>query len=249
MMTAVERVHGHVVERIVHEAHVPFEAEAQSAVLRRGAYLRECGRFLGYRHGAGVIYEHRGIQLLQECDCVEVYIPAVSVRRKLAGAAAVVEIQHRAYRVYTDAVYVIFLEEFAGRRNEEALHLIRRIVEHQSSPFGVLRHAALLALKEGSAVKIGKPVLVLREMRGHPVHDDADAGVVQLVHKVFEIVRIAVARGRGVIPRDLIAPAPIVGVLRDGHKLHVRKAHVLAVDGERIGKLAVGGLLAAQLPP
>ena len=86
-------------------------------------------------------------------------------------------------------------------------------------------------------------------MRGHPVHDNADAGMVQLVHKVFEIVRAAVARGRGVIPRDLIAPAPVVGVLRDGHKLNMREAHVLAVDGERIGKLAVGGLLAIQIAP
>ena len=249
MMTAVERIHGHVVERIVHKAHVPLEAEAQSAVLRRRAYLRKRGRLLGYRHRAGVIYEHRGIQLLQECDCVEVYVPAVSVRREFAGAAAVVEVQHRAYRIDAYAVDVVFLEEFAGRRNEEALHLIRRVVEHQRSPFGVLRHAALLALEEGSAVKIGKPVFVLRKMRGHPVHDNADAGMVQLVHKVFEIVRAAVARGRGVIPRDLIAPAPVVRVLRDGHKLNMREAHVLAVDGERIGKLAVGGLLAIQIAP
>ncbi len=46
MMAAMDRVLRHVVESVVHPAHVPFVAEAKPAPVNRTRHLRPGGRFL-----------------------------------------------------------------------------------------------------------------------------------------------------------------------------------------------------------
>ena len=113
----------------------------------------------------------------------------------------------------------------------------------------MLRHAALLALKLGSAVKHGQAVLVLGEVGRDPVHNHADARSVQAVNHVLEVVRVAVAGGGGVVTGDLIAPGGRIGVLGQRHKFHMGIAHVLAISDQLLSDLPVDRLLAGQVLP
>ena len=232
-------VEGHVIERVVHEAHVPLEHEAQAADLRRAGDKGEGRRFLGYRDGAGEGGEHGGVQLAQEVHGAEVYVAAVLVGGPLAPAAAVVEVEHGADGVHPDAVHVVFVEEEHGRRGEEALHLGAGVVEDHGAPVRVLRHALLIALVAGRAVEHAQAVLVAREVCRHPVDDDADAVGMEPVHEVHEVLgRAVAARGREKA-RDLVAPGALVGVLRDGQELHVGVVHLLAVGRKLVRDAAV----------
>ena len=64
-------------------------------------------------------------------------------------------------------------------------------------------------------------------MRGHPVHDHADAGLVQRVDEKLKILRRAEAAGRREKTGDLIAPRRIKRVLGHRQKFDVREAHAL----------------------
>ena len=77
-------------------------------------------------------------------------------------------------------------------------------------------------------------------MRGDPVHDDADARLVAAVDKAHEILRRAVAGGRGKVARDLIAPRRVERILGQRHELDVREAHVLHVGDQLVGQLFIG---------
>ena len=61
----------------------------------------------------------------------------------------------------------------------------------------------------------------------------------QPVHEVLEVVRIAVAAGGGVVTGHLVAPGAVVGVLGDGHELHMGVSHVAAVVRQRVRQIAV----------
>ena len=196
----------HVIERVVHEAHVPLEAEAEPARIGGRGDERKCRRLLRDGYRPRVLREHRRVELAQEIHRSEVYVAAFLIRGVLPVAPAIVEVEHRAYRVDAYAVDVVLLKEQARRGYEEALHLIRRVVKDHRAPLGVLRHACFFALKEGRAVKSAQTMLVLREVRRDPVHYHREPSFVQPVDKILKIVGIAVARGRRVVARDLIAP-------------------------------------------
>ena len=61
-------------------------------------------------------------------------------------------------------------------------------------------------LVEGGAVEAPQCPGVLREVGGNPVHQDADAGLVQGVDEVTEFIGCAEPSGRRVVGGDLVAP-------------------------------------------
>jgi hypothetical protein len=71
----------------------------------------------------------------------------------------------------------------------------------------------------------------LGKWAGHPVDDDADAGLVQPVDEVPELVGGAEARRRGVVAGDLVAPGAAERVLGDRQQLDVRVAQPADVLG------------------
>ena len=105
-------------------------------------------------------------------------------------------------------------------------------------------------LVAGLAVKVVQAEGILGEMGGHPVHDDTDAGLVELVHERHQIFGGAVAAGGGEIARDLIAPAAVEGILHHRQQFHMGVAHLADVGDQLIGQLriVVGKLVILQLP-
>ena len=86
--------------------------------------------------------------------------------------------------------------------------------------------ARVRVLVERQAVEAGQRPRVGGEVAGHPVEDDADAGLVQPVDEVAEVVGAAEPRARRVVAGDVVAPGRRVRVLHDRHELDVGEAEV-----------------------
>src|ERR1700737_3200535 len=80
---------------------------------------------------------------------------------------------------------------------------------------------------------------IIRKMRGGPIQKDADAGLVEFVDKVHEVLRCAVTARRRKITYSLISPRAIERMLHDGHQLDVRVAHLLHIRNQPVGKFNV----------
>ena len=225
----------------MHPAHVPLEAEAEAAGAGRRGDARVGGRLLGDHHDAGVVLIRGGVRLLEEVDGLEVLAPAVDVRVPLAGLAAVVEVEHRGDGVHAQRVDVVLVHPEAGVGHEEVAHLAPAEVEHVGAPVGVLAAGRIRILVQRRAVEAAEGERVLREVRGHPVHDHADAGLMELVDQILELVGRAEAGVHGVVAGDLVAPRPGERVLRERHELDVRESHGLDVRHELVGELVVVG--------
>ena len=100
-------------------------------------------------------------------------------------------------------------------------------------------------LVERRAVEARQRPLVGREVAGHPVEDDADAGLVQPVDEPPEAVGVAEPRVRGEVRRDVVAPRPTERVLHHRHQLDVGEAEVGDVARQLVRQLLPGPGIAA----
>ncbi len=214
---------------VVHPAHVPLEAEAEPAQVHGPGDAGPRGRLLGDRDDAGRLAVGDGVHLLEELHGVEVLAPAVDVGSPLALAPGVVQIQHRGDRVHAQAVDVELLEPVDGVRDQEVAYLPAAEVEDVGAPFGVLAALGVGMLVQRRAVEPGQRPRVHGEVGGHPVEEHADAGLVQLVDEVPELVGAAETRRGRVVGGDLVAPGAAERVLGHRQELHVREAHVTHV--------------------
>ena len=236
----MDRILRHVLERVVHPAHVPLEAESEPAGVRRAGYQRPRGRFLGHHHDAGVLRVDARIQVLQKADGVQVLVPAAGVRNPFAGLAPVVEIEHRGDRVHPQPVEVVLLEPEEGAGDEEVADLAAAVVEDQRAPVGMLPLPRVRVLVETGAVEAGQTVGVLREVCGRPVHEDADAAPVQRIHQLHELLRRSETARRREVAERPVAPGLVERVFGDGQQLDVREAELRDVVGQPAGDVAVG---------
>ena len=78
----------------------------------------------------------------------------------------------------------------------------------------MLALARVGVLVQRRAVEAGQAVRIAREVRRHPVEQDADAGLVQDVDERLEVVGRAEATGRRVVADGLIAPGRVVADAR-----------------------------------
>ena len=91
-------------------------------------------------------------------------------------------------------------------RQQEAAHLVAAVVEDEAAPVGVKALLRIGVLVQVRAVEVAEAVLVGGEVRRHPVEDDADAVLVQVVDQVHEVLRRAVAARRGEDSRSSGSP-------------------------------------------
>ena len=215
--------------------------------------LRPRRRFLGHGDRARAGDVRRLVQALQERDGLEVLVAAVLVRRPLMLFARVVEIEHRGDGVDAQPVEMEVLEPTDRARQQEALHLVPRVVEHERVPVGVLAFLRIGVLVQRGAVEARERVVVLREVTGDPVEQHADALPVQLGDELAQLVGRAVPARRREVARALIAPRVVERMLRDRQQLDVREAEILDVRGELARELAIaqeiaGRVCAATIP-
>ena len=99
-------------------------------------------------------------------------------------------------------------------------------------PVGMKPSAGVGVLVEVGAVEEAEAVFVRGKVGRHPVQDDADAVLVQVVDEIHEILGSAVAAGGGEVAGGLVAPGAVKGMLHDRQEFHVGKAQALDVLGQ-----------------
>ena len=222
----------HVAQGVVHPAHVPLQAEPETAEIGRAGHARPRRRLLGHGDDPGSALVDGGVHLLQEGDGVEVLPAAVLVGTPLPGLAGVVEVEHRCDRIDAQAIDVVLLAPVHGVRDEEVADLGAPEVEDERAPVRMLTALRVGMLVERRAVEAPEGPGVLGEVGGHPVDEHADARLVQGVDEEAQVVRRPEARGGSEVGRDLVAPGPAEGVLCHREELHVGKALLDHVGGE-----------------
>ena len=131
----------------------------------------------------GVTAQNRIVELAQECHGLKVLLAAVLVGLPLALLTVVVQIEHGSHSVHTQAVDVVLLQPVERAGDEEALHLAAAKVEHHRAPLFVLAALGVRVFVAGFAIEVVQAELVFREVSRNPVHDDADARLMHLVHE------------------------------------------------------------------
>ena len=195
VVAAVDRVLLEVAERVVHPAHVPLEAEAEPAQVGGPRDARPGGRLLG-RGDRRPARGRRATSLssLRNATASRSSRPPNWLGTHSPSLARVVEVEHRGHGVDADAVDVVLAQPEQRVGDQEVADLVAAVVEDQRAPVGVRAAARVGVLVQRGAVEAGQREVVAREVRGHPVEDHADAGLVQAVDELAEVVGRAEAR-------------------------------------------------------
>ena len=90
----------HVVEHIVHPAHVPLEVEAQPPLAHRVGDLGPGGGLLGDHEHVAVLGKDALVEPLEEVHGLQILVAAVDIGDPLAPLAAVVQVEHGGHRVH-----------------------------------------------------------------------------------------------------------------------------------------------------
>ena len=97
MVMAEIRVALHVIEEIIHPAHIPLEVKAESSVILIAGNLRPCCGFLRDQDCALCVPCKDGIQVFQEFH---------RLQDPLARVLSIIKIQHGCHSVHPDPVGV-----------------------------------------------------------------------------------------------------------------------------------------------
>ncbi len=228
-----------VLQGVMHPAHVPFHAEAQSSSIGRARDHRPGSRFLGDRQRVGVVAIDRLVERAQEVHGGQVFTAAMFIGNPFAFLATVVEVEHRGDSVYAQPVDVVLVEPEQGAGDQERAHFVAAIVEDGAFPLGMESLAWIGMLEQMGAVKVCQAVLVVGEVRWHPVENHADAGLMQMVDQGHEVLRRALARGRGKVPRGLVTPGAEKRVFSYRQQFDVRKAQLANMVCQQRGDFPV----------
>lgn len=139
----VQGIRAHVLEHVVHPAHVPFVVEAQASLIRRPGHQRPGGGFFRHHKGLGLFPEHRRVQLPEEFHCFQVLPSPVFVGLPLAVLFPVVQVQHAGHRVDPETVEMVFLQPEQGTGYEEAPYFRPAVVEVHGVPVLVFRQQGI----------------------------------------------------------------------------------------------------------
>src|SRR5260370_36455139 len=90
-----------------------------------------------------------------------------------------------------------------------------------------------------SAVKEAEPMRIRGKVRRNPVENHADAVLMQNVDQIHQVLRRAVAAGRGKVSCDLISPGTVKRMLHDPHELDMREDHLLDIFGQLGSDLSI----------
>ena len=154
MVAAMHRITPEVGQGVVHPAHIPFEAKAQTAHVGWARDHRPSGALFGNRLHLGEILVDFAIELAQENNRINVLITAILIRNPLALFARIVEVEHARHSVYPQPINVVLIEPTEGRADQEAPHLVAPIVKDVAAPVGMVALARVGVLVEMRPIEV-----------------------------------------------------------------------------------------------
>src|SRR5258708_40007560 len=119
--------------------------------------------------------------------------PTITVRNPFARLARVVEIAHRADGIDPQAIDMVLTQPEQGAGKQEIAHLGTAIIKDVGAPFCLFAFALVRVFVEMGPIKIAQGKSVFGKVREHPVEQDTDALLVQVIHKVLKSYRAAMA--------------------------------------------------------
>ena len=91
----------HVIQEVMHPAHVPLVCKAKTVIFRCFRDLRPCCGFFRYNKCTVFSATDQGIQMLEEFHGIQVSIAAIFVGNPLTILTAIVQIQHGCNCIYS----------------------------------------------------------------------------------------------------------------------------------------------------
>ena len=216
MVFSMNRILRHVLQRVVHPAHVPLEPKAQAPHIGGPGDHRPGGGL--FRDGLDIRIV--GIDLLvevaQKSDGFQVLSPAVLVGNPFPFFSGVVQVQHGGDGVHPQSVDVVLVKPEEGTAEQEAPDFVPPVVEDEAAPVRVEPLLRIGVFVEVRPIEKAWSVLVGWKVGGDPVQDHANAMLMQVVNQVHEVLRSAVPAGRRKVACGLVAPGAVEGVLHNG---------------------------------
>ena len=223
------RLCAEIIQGVVHPPHVPLVVEPQPILVGGAGDAREGGGVLGDEHGVGDALLEAGVHVLEKADAGLAHTP---VRLPLP-------VDQIVHGVHAQAVEMVLGQPVEGGGLEKAAHLPPGVHEIAAAPL-VAPHILAGIFVEGGAVIIPQGVVVDGEVDGDEVQQHADAVLVAEIHELLELLRGAVAGGGGEETGGLVSPGAVVGILPQGHQLHVVVAVLPQPGNQDRAQLPVG---------
>ena len=232
-------VKSNIAQIVIHPSHIPFYVKAKPVILHISRNFRPCGGFLGNHQHTRIPSLHYGIQMFQQFHRFQILMAAVHIGHPLPVALPVIQVKHGSHRIHPDSVRMILLNPIKGIGNQVIGNLRPAVIINQCPPMRMRAFPRILMFIETGSVKVGKPIGIPWEMRRHPVQNDADAGFMHFIHKIFEILVRPVPGSRRIIPNDLISPGAVKRMLHHRHQFDMRVTHLFHIIGYQGGEFPV----------
>ena len=229
----------HVFQEIIHPAHVPFQRKSKAIILCFTCNLRPCGRLLCDHNRTVVSSKYNGIQMFEEFYCFKVLVITVLIGNPLAIFLAIIQIEHRCNCIYTEAVYMAFLDPVQCVGDQEVLDFRTSVIVDLGSPVRMLTLSRVFMLIDSSSIEIGKSMCILREMSRNPVEYNTDLVSVQVIHHIFEILCSTIPGSRCIISCYLISPGSVKWMLCNSHKFYMSISHLFDIGRQFMCKFTV----------
>ena len=213
LILAVDGVFLEIFKRIVHPTHIPFKIETETSFRSGFGNSWKRGRLLGNHQCARVVFMNDFVRLTEEIDRFKVFASAVLIRYPFPIFAGVIEVKHRGYGIYTEAIDVIAFAPGKCTSDKETSDFVTTVVKNQSAPVLVKTLTWISVLVESRTVKFRKCKTISRKVSRHPVHNHADSVLVKRIDKEHKVLRRPETISRREEPRHLITPRTIEGML------------------------------------
>ncbi len=177
------------------------------------------------------------IQIFQQRDGSDIFVPAELIGNPLSLFPAVIEIQHRRDGIHAQAIDMVPVQPKERAIQQEVPNLDSIVIEDAAMPIRMVPEPRVGMVVEMCAVKLGEPMRIVRKMRRGPVHQHPDSSLMRRIDKGHEVFGGSVPSGDGEIPGRLIAPGSVERVLSNRQQFQMGIAHILHIGDKLFCKL------------
>ena len=236
---SVDRILLHIIDKVVHPAHVPLIVKAQAVVLHLARDLRPGCGFLCDQESVGMFFLKDRIQVLQELDGFQIFISPIDIGYPFSIIFSVIQVKHGSHGVHTDSIRMILLRPEQRIGDQEILYLRTSVIVDQGSPVGMHPLPWIQMLVQAGAVKVGESECILGEMGRYPVQDHPDPLLMHIVHEIHKVLTASVAAGRRIVSGHLVSPGLVQRMFHNRHQFHMGIAHVFYIVSQKGSDLSV----------